>query len=52
VQRRPPGLRRAYQTIAGRWGADIARRLFSDNPRAVVQNRLIPELEGRMVSNP
>ncbi|HEX3129585.1 MAG TPA: CpsB/CapC family capsule biosynthesis tyrosine phosphatase, partial [Thermoanaerobaculia bacterium] len=32
VQRRPPGLRRAYQTIAGRWGADVARRLVSDNP--------------------
>jgi len=37
--RRPPGLRRAYQTIAGRWGAEMARRLVSDNPRAVVQNK-------------
>lgn len=39
MQRRPPGLRRAYQTIAGRWGAERARRLVSDNPRAVVQNK-------------
>jgi protein-tyrosine phosphatase len=52
VQRRPPGLRRAYQTIAGRWGADVARRLVSDNPRAVVQNRPLPELERRTASNP
>jgi protein-tyrosine phosphatase len=45
VQRRPPGLRRAYQTIAGRWGADVAKRLVSDNPRAVVLNRPLPEVE-------
>jgi protein-tyrosine phosphatase len=43
TQRRPPGLRRAYQTIAGRWGANVAKRLVSDNPRAVVQNRPLPE---------
>ena len=43
VQRRPPGLKRAYQTIAGRWGADVAKRLVSDNPRAVVQNRPLAE---------
>lgn len=43
TQRRPPGLRRAYQLIAGRWGADVAKRLVSDNPRAVVQNRPLPE---------
>jgi len=45
TQRRPPGLRRAYQMIAGRWGADLAKRLVSDNPRAVVQNRPLPEAE-------
>jgi protein-tyrosine phosphatase len=45
VQRRPPGLRRAYQMIAGRWGADLAKRLVSDNPRAVVQNRPLPDVE-------
>jgi protein-tyrosine phosphatase len=50
VQRRPPGLRRAYQMIAGRWGADVAKRLVSDNPRAVVQNRPLPELERREAS--
>jgi protein-tyrosine phosphatase len=45
TQRRPPGLRRAYQTIAGRWGAEVAKRLVSDNPRAVVQNRPLPEAQ-------
>jgi protein-tyrosine phosphatase len=45
TQRRPPGLRRAHQMIAGRWGADVAKRLVSDNPRAVVQNRPLPEVE-------
>jgi protein-tyrosine phosphatase len=45
TQRRPPGLRRAYQMIAGRWGADLAQRLVSDNPRAVVQNRPLPEAQ-------
>ncbi|MEA2558500.1 MAG: protein-tyrosine phosphatase [Acidobacteriota bacterium] len=45
TQRRPPGLRRAYQMIAGRWGADLAKRLVSDNPRAVVQNRPLAEAE-------
>ena len=43
TQRRPPGLRRAYQVIAGRWGADMAKRLVSDNPGAVVQNRPLAE---------
>jgi protein-tyrosine phosphatase len=50
VQRRPPGLRRAYQAIAGRWGAEVARRLVSDNPRAVVQNRPLPSSEHLVAS--
>lgn len=44
-QRRPPGMRRAYHLIAGRWGAEVAKRLVSDNPRAVVQNRPLPQME-------
>jgi protein-tyrosine phosphatase len=43
VRRRPPGLRRAYQTIAGRWGEETARRLTRDNPRAVLEDRPLPE---------
>ena len=43
TQRRPPGLQRAYQLIAGRWGAGLAKRLMSENPRAVVENRPLPE---------
>lgn len=50
VQRRPPGLRRAYQTIASRWGTDLAQRLVSDNPRAVVQNRPLATVESRTAS--
>ena len=51
VQRRPPGLRRACRTIAGRWGAEAARRLTSDNPRAVVQNRPLSPAERPVASN-
>jgi len=43
VRRRPPGLKRAYSLIAGRWGEDVARRLVADNPRAVVTDRPLPE---------
>jgi protein-tyrosine phosphatase len=43
VHRRPPGLARAYRTIAGRWGEEAARRLTTDNPRAVVEDRPLPE---------
>ena len=42
--RRPPGLRRACEMIAGRWGEEMARRLTSDNPRAVIEDR--PLFEG------
>lgn len=43
VRRRPPGLRRAYRTIASRWGEEAARRLTTDNPRAVVEDRPLQE---------
>jgi protein-tyrosine phosphatase len=33
---RPPGLRRAFDTIAARWGEPQASRLLVHNPRAVV----------------
>ena len=45
VRRRPPGLQRAHQMIAVRWGEDLARRLTADNPRAVIENRPLPEGE-------
>ncbi len=38
-ERRPPGLSRARQAIAARWGEDTARRLTGDNPLAVIENR-------------
>lgn len=43
VRRRPPGLRQAYRTIAGRCGEEAARRLTTDNPRAVVEDRPLTE---------
>ncbi len=45
TRRRPPGLRRACDLIASRWGEPTARRLAADNPRAVVENRPLPESE-------
>jgi protein-tyrosine phosphatase len=43
TRRRPPGLRRAFDLIAGRWGENVARRLAIDNPGAVVADRPLPE---------
>ncbi|HEV7509707.1 MAG TPA: CpsB/CapC family capsule biosynthesis tyrosine phosphatase [Thermoanaerobaculia bacterium] len=43
VRRRPPGLKRACDLIAARWGRDVAWRLVDDNPRAVVTDRPLPE---------
>jgi protein-tyrosine phosphatase len=43
VRRRPPGLKRAYALVAGRWGEKLARRLVLDNPRAVVSDLPLPE---------
>ncbi|HEX6899493.1 MAG TPA: CpsB/CapC family capsule biosynthesis tyrosine phosphatase [Thermoanaerobaculia bacterium] len=43
TRRRPPGLKRAYYIVAGRWGEPLARRLVADNPRAVVEDRPLPE---------
>jgi protein-tyrosine phosphatase len=42
VRRRPPGLRRAHQMIAARSGEETARRLTTDNPRAVLEDRPLP----------
>lgn len=42
ARRRPPGLRRAHQMIASRYGEETARRLTTDNPRAVLEDRPLP----------
>jgi protein-tyrosine phosphatase len=42
IRHRPPGLGRAHDLIAGRWGEDVARRLVVENPRAVVTDRPLP----------
>ncbi len=36
---RPPGLKRAYDFIAGRFGEPLARRLTCDNPAAVLADQ-------------
>jgi protein-tyrosine phosphatase len=42
VRRRPPGLRRAWDAIAERWGEEAAVELLADNPRAVVAGQPLP----------
>ncbi len=51
LYRRPPGLRRAYRTIAGRWGEEVAQRLVADNPRAVVENQPLPVANAHLERN-
>jgi protein-tyrosine phosphatase len=46
LRRRPPGLRRAWETIAARWGDEAARELLADNPRAVVAGLPLPSRAG------
>jgi protein-tyrosine phosphatase len=41
-RRRPPGLRRAQQKIAARYGEETARRLTVDHPQAVLEDRPLP----------
>jgi protein-tyrosine phosphatase len=41
-RRRPPGLRRAWETISARWGEEAARELLVDNPRAVIAGLPLP----------
>jgi protein-tyrosine phosphatase len=40
-ERRPPGLREAYQRLADEWGEETIRPLFVDNPRAVLEGDAI-----------
>jgi len=39
LERRPPGLQRAFESIANRWDRETANRLTRENPKAVVENR-------------
>jgi protein-tyrosine phosphatase len=42
IRHRPPGLSRARKAIAARCGEETARRLTTDNPRAVLEDRSLP----------
>lgn len=42
VDRRPPGLSRAFAALAAGWGEETARSLTSDNPSAVIEDRPLP----------
>ncbi len=46
LRRRPPGLRRAWETIAARWGEEAAQELLADNPGAVVAGQPLPSPAG------
>ncbi|MBV8203377.1 MAG: hypothetical protein JOZ15_22405 [Acidobacteria bacterium] len=46
VKRRPPGLRRAWETIAARWGEEAARELLVANPGAVIADQPLPSRAG------
>jgi protein-tyrosine phosphatase len=42
LKRRPPGLSRARRAIAARWSEELAARLCTENPRAVLEDRPLP----------
>jgi protein-tyrosine phosphatase len=44
-RRRPPGLKRAYQTVAARWGEEAARLFLIDGPQAVIEDRPLASLQ-------
>ncbi|MEJ2086548.1 MAG: hypothetical protein P8Y44_12865 [Acidobacteriota bacterium] len=49
---RRPDLKPAWSTVAERWGEEVAVRLTTDNPRAVVENRRVePQTTRHAVSN-
>lgn len=39
---RPPKLSEAREVVAGRWGEEVARAVFVDNPGAVIEGRPLP----------
>jgi protein-tyrosine phosphatase len=41
LARRPPGLSRAYRHLKQEHGENLARRLTSENPLAILENRAI-----------
>ena len=42
LDRRSPGLSKAYHEVRTVWGDDVADELFVHNPRAVIENRPLP----------
>ena len=46
---RRPGLRRAWLAVASRWGEEVAVRLTTDNPSAVIENQDIEPLPASCV---
>jgi protein-tyrosine phosphatase len=46
LKRRPPGMRRAWNVIAARWGEEAARELLAVNPGAVVADQPLPSRAG------
>ncbi|HEV3459723.1 MAG TPA: CpsB/CapC family capsule biosynthesis tyrosine phosphatase [Thermoanaerobaculia bacterium] len=46
LKRRPPGLRRAWEVVAARWGEEAARELLAANPGAVIADQPLPSRAG------
>jgi protein-tyrosine phosphatase len=46
LKRRPPGLRRAWDVIAARWGEEAAGELLAGNPGAVIADQPLPSRAG------
>lgn len=42
TRRRPPRLSRARARVAAKWGEEVARALFVENPRAALDSRPLP----------
>jgi protein-tyrosine phosphatase len=42
AQRRPPGLRKAFEVIRDRWDEGLAWRLVRENPQRVLDDEAIP----------
>ena len=44
LRRRPPGLKNAFAKIKAKWGKELAQKLTTENPRAVIENRPVEPL--------
>jgi protein-tyrosine phosphatase len=48
LEKRPPVLTGSYAFVVDRWGEQMAEQLFVENPRAVIEGRLISPLRPKL----